>query len=110
MTAITKVSPDLDFSLQLSLSLELTQSVDVQDTFPLSPSLTAFLHEIRSVIVDGQGFILIQGLPTTEWPVLKSSAIYLAIGTIIGHVLSQNGKGELLGSRSKLMQIGRAHV
>ncbi|KAL8280968.1 hypothetical protein RQP46_006647 [Phenoliferia psychrophenolica] len=68
-----------------------------KETFPLSPSLVAFLTEIRSVIVDGQGFILIQGLPTTEWSVLKSSAIYLAIGTNIGHVLSQNGKGHVLG-------------
>lgn len=68
-----------------------------RETFPLSASLTAFLEEIHSVIVDGQGFILIQGLPTTEWPVLKSSAVFLAIGTIIGHVLSQNGKGHVLG-------------
>ncbi|KAK4702267.1 hypothetical protein P7C70_g3954, partial [Phenoliferia sp. Uapishka_3] len=68
-----------------------------KESFPLSPSLTAFLREIRSVIVDGQGFILIQGLPTENWPVLKSSAIYLAIGTILGYVLSQNGKGHVLG-------------
>lgn len=68
-----------------------------KETFNLSQSLKDFLAEVRSIIVDGAGFILIQGLPTSEWSVLKSSAIYLGIGTQIGYVLSQNGKGHVLG-------------
>lgn len=59
--------------------------------------MTDFLTAIREEIVNGQGFILIQGLPVTEWPVFKSAAIYLAIGTIFGVTLSQNGKGHILG-------------
>ncbi|KAJ9119630.1 hypothetical protein QFC22_003339 [Naganishia vaughanmartiniae] len=66
-------------------------------TFPLPAHVVNFLSSIREDVVNGQGFILIQGLPVTEWPVLKSAAIYLAIGTIFGVTLSQNGKGHVLG-------------
>ncbi|WWD17576.1 hypothetical protein CI109_102017 [Kwoniella shandongensis] len=68
-----------------------------RDTFPLSPSVNAFLQEIRDHIINGPGFILIQGLPVTEWPIRKSAAIYLAIGTVLGVTLSQNRKGHVLG-------------
>ena len=68
-----------------------------QDTFPLSASITSFLTDIRSRVVHGQGFILIEGLPVDSWPVEKSAAIYLAIGTLFGNTLSQNGKGHVLG-------------
>jgi hypothetical protein len=47
--------------------------------------------------VHGQGFILIRGLPVTQWPIEKAAAIYLAIGTLIGRTLSQNRKGHVLG-------------
>lgn len=33
----------------------------------------------------------------TEWPILQSAATYLAIGTLFGNTLSQNGKGHVLG-------------
>jgi len=68
-----------------------------QDTFPLSAGISKFLTDIRSRVVHGQGFILIEGLPVESWPVEKSAAIYLAIGTLFGNTLSQNGKGHVLG-------------
>ncbi|KAL1406724.1 hypothetical protein Q8F55_006128 [Vanrija albida] len=68
-----------------------------RDSFPLSDSIRTFLAGIRTHIVDGAGFALIQGLPTDNWPVAKSSAIYLAIGSVIGIPVSQNGKGHILG-------------
>jgi hypothetical protein len=69
----------------------------LQVTFPLPSDVVDFLSSIRENVVNGQGFILIEGLPVTEWPVFKSAAIYLAIGTIFGVTLSQNGKGHVLG-------------
>jgi len=69
----------------------------LQETFPLPPAILDFLAEIRDTTVDGPGFILIKGLPVTEWSVEKSSAIYLAIGAAIGVPLSQNAKGHILG-------------
>ncbi|KAM0756490.1 Clavaminate synthase-like protein [Meredithblackwellia eburnea MCA 4105] len=94
-------TPELIAGLEEAYSKFEKSGLDItsitKETFPLPANVTAFLKEIRSLIIDGQGFILIQGLPTTEWSVLKSSAIYLAIGTIIGYVLSQNGKGHVLG-------------
>jgi len=68
-----------------------------RETFPLPEEITSFLLEIREWIVNGPGFTLIQGLPVERWSVFKSSAIYLAIGTIIGVTLSQNAKGHILG-------------
>ncbi|WWC93854.1 hypothetical protein V866_000690 [Kwoniella sp. B9012] len=68
-----------------------------RETFPLSSSVTSFLQEIREHIVNGIGFVLIQGLPVTEWPIHKSASIYLAIGTILGVTVSQNRKGHILG-------------
>ncbi|KAJ9098494.1 hypothetical protein QFC19_006362 [Naganishia cerealis] len=68
-----------------------------KSTFPLPTEVVEFLSSIRQEVVNGQGFILIEGLPVADWPVFKSAAIYLAIGTIFGNTLSQNGKGHVLG-------------
>jgi hypothetical protein len=68
-----------------------------QDTFPLPAGVTDFLRAIRALIVDGQGFILIEGLPVEDWPIEKTAAVYLGIGTIFGNTLSQNHKGHVLG-------------
>lgn len=48
-------------------------------------------------MVDGIGLALIKDLPVTEWPIEKTAAIYLGIGTAIGVTVSQNGKGHILG-------------
>lgn len=68
-----------------------------QSTFPLSPAVVSFLEGLREQVVDGSGFTLIQGLPVERWPIHQSAATYLAIGTIFGVTLSQNGKGHVLG-------------
>ncbi|WVQ80576.1 hypothetical protein IAT38_002681 [Cryptococcus sp. DSM 104549] len=68
-----------------------------KETFPLSPSVSEFLAEIRDHIVNGPGFILIQSLPVTTWPIKKSASIYLAIGSALGEKVSQNRKGHVLG-------------
>ncbi|WOO84275.1 Taurine hydroxylase-like protein SAT17 [Vanrija pseudolonga] len=68
-----------------------------RDSFPLANATRTFLAGIREHIVNGAGFALIQGLPTDNWSVVKSSAIYLAIGSVIGIPVSQNGKGHILG-------------
>ncbi|EJT47926.1 hypothetical protein A1Q1_03161 [Trichosporon asahii var. asahii CBS 2479] len=68
-----------------------------RETFPFSKNITDFLLKLRDFIVDGPGFTLIQGLPVNEWSVPKSSAIYLAIGSVIGVPVSQNHKGHVLG-------------
>jgi hypothetical protein len=68
-----------------------------QETFPLTPNVREFLAKIRAAVVDGIGLALIKGLPVTEWPIEKTSAIYLAIGTSFGVTVSQNAKGHILG-------------
>lgn len=86
----------------------------LQETFPLSNEIAEFLADIRTQIVDGQGFILIEGLPVESWEVEKSAALYLAIGTHFGNTLSQNGKGHVLGHVKDLgndpTQIDRVRI
>ena len=59
--------------------------------------MVKFLEGLREQVVHGSGFTLIQGLPVERWPIHQSAATYLAIGTIFGVTLSQNGKGHILG-------------
>ncbi|GMK54282.1 hypothetical protein CspeluHIS016_0108680 [Cutaneotrichosporon spelunceum] len=68
-----------------------------RETFPLSEDVRTFLAEVRETTVHGAGFILIRGLPVSEWAVDKACAIYLAIGAAIGVAISQNHKGHILG-------------
>lgn len=89
MPQINKVSTS---STQLA-----TLANAIQSTFPLSPNVTKFLEGLREQVVHGSGFTLIQGLTVERWPIHQSAATYLAIGTIFGVTLSQNGKGHILG-------------
>ncbi|WWC70478.1 uncharacterized protein I206_104429 [Kwoniella pini CBS 10737] len=88
---------DLETSYEGFLKTGLDLPQITRETFPLSPSVTSFLIGIREHIVNGPGFILIQGLPVAEWSIHKAAAIYLAIGTILGVTVSQNRKGHILG-------------
>ncbi len=96
LTAISKVSSQTTTHSVIS-RVEDHPSHPTQETFPLPDNLTSFLREIRESVVNGPGFTLIQGLPVESWSPFKSAAIYLAIGTIFGVTLSQNGKGHVLG-------------
>lgn len=100
---INRVRNSLCFAQTSCMSLCVVAS---QDTFPLPPQVSEFLSAIREEVVNGQGFILIEGLPVTEWPVFKSAAIYLAIGTIFGVTLSQNRSGHILGHVKVILSVG----
>jgi hypothetical protein len=93
LTSVSKVG----HAVNNRYALKLIEAIVTQDTFPLSNKIASFLAHIRSQVVDGQGFILIKGLPVENWEVEKSAAIYLAIGSYFGNKLSQNGKGHVLG-------------
>jgi len=69
----------------------------LQYTFTFPQEIHDFLSGIRDDVINGPGFTLIKGLPTKQWPIEKSAAVYLGIGTVFGWTLSQNGKGHVLG-------------
>ncbi len=64
--------------------------------FPF-PVLAPVLEEIARDVIDGRGFVLIRGVPVDRYNRLEAAIAYWGIGTYIGHAVSQNAKGHLLG-------------
>jgi hypothetical protein len=67
-----------------------------KEHFPLS-TLSKFLEELRDDLLNGKGFILFQGFPVKKWGIKKSAVAYMGLGTHLGYICSQNGKGHILG-------------
>lgn len=66
--------------------------------FQLGPHLTDLLARTREDLINGKGFCLFKGHPTTrDWDVTKVATAYMGLGSHIGAFLSQNGKGHVLG-------------
>ncbi len=70
--------------------------------FPL-PRLGARLRQIRSDVLHGRAFALIRGWPSIERSLVQSAYAFRGIGAHLGdEVLSQNGKGHVLGHVANL--------
>ncbi|KAK2626063.1 hypothetical protein QTJ16_004325 [Diplocarpon rosae] len=67
-----------------------------KDNF-LIPKLANLLSSIRTEILNGKGFILFKGFPVEKWGNHKSAVAYMGLGTQMGYLVSQNGKGHILG-------------
>ena len=65
-------------------------------TVPL-PSLTARLQKLLREVLNGRGFVLIKGLPTSRWSKREATIAFLIIGTHLGNLRMQNAAGHLLG-------------
>ncbi|KAI9793637.1 MAG: hypothetical protein M1835_007109 [Candelina submexicana] len=61
------------------------------------PNLANFLDGLRSDLIDGKGFILFKNFPVEEWGNHKCAVAYMGLGTYLGHFVSQNGRGHVLG-------------
>lgn len=68
-----------------------------RSTFPLPSSLIGTLHRLRERLVHAEGFYLFRGLPTNRWGPHLTAIAYLGLGSYLGNVVSQNGKGHVLG-------------
>lgn len=64
--------------------------------FPL-PLFGGHLARIVGDVIDGRGFALLRGLPIASYDVRTAAIAFLGIGSHIGSVRSQNGKGHILG-------------
>lgn len=61
------------------------------------PRLSHALADLREELREGRGFVLLRGLPVSEWSRLQSAIAYYGIGTHLGRALSQNAQGHMLG-------------
>lgn len=69
--------------------------------FPL-PGLAPRLAAIRRELLHGRGFTLLRGWPSQERSLLQSAIAFRGIGAHLGEVVSQNGKGHVLGHVANL--------
>ena len=67
-----------------------------RDDFAL-PTLGPILARIQGDIVEGRGFVLIQGVPIEGRRREIAARMYWGIGAHLGDAVSQNAKGHLLG-------------
>ena len=61
------------------------------------PKLAKGLRDVRDELLNGRGFVLIRGVPVADFSLKQSAIAYWGISTHLGRVVSQNGKGHLLG-------------
>ena len=59
--------------------------------------LGVVLERIQKEVLEGDGFVLVKGLPVDRYSVKEAAAAYWAIGCHLGLPTPQNGKGHLLG-------------
>jgi hypothetical protein len=64
--------------------------------FPL-PTLAPRLHALREELLHGRGFALLRRLPVERYSLAESAALFMGIGTHLGHARSQNAMGHVLG-------------
>lgn len=67
-----------------------------RDDFPL-PTLAPVLADIRDELLEGRGYVLVRGLPITEYNAAQAGAALWGIGLYLGRAVSQNADGHLLG-------------
>ena len=61
------------------------------------PTLGPKLQRLQREVVDGRGFVLIRGLPVSQFDRETVARMYYGIGTCFGDAVPQNAAGHLLG-------------
>ena len=85
---------------EVEAAIDLCRPQPIQDIqlkdFPL-PTLAPLLVNLRHELIDGKGFALLRGLPTNNWSREDVIRAYWGLGVHLGHPVSQNPEGHLLG-------------
>lgn len=61
------------------------------------PRLRSILRDASDELENGRGFVLLRGLPVEDYSPDDLNLLYWGIGTHLGDVISQNGRGDLIG-------------
>jgi Taurine catabolism dioxygenase TauD, TfdA family len=67
-----------------------------RDNFPLK-SFADVLTDVRRELIDGRGIVMLQNFPIDRFDREAQAIAYLGLGTYIGHTMSQNRQGHILG-------------
>ena len=87
---------EIEQAADQALAAGLEMSAVSKATFAL-PSLGPRLQHWREEISNGRGFVVVRGLPVTEWGPEKSAYAYWGLGHHLGLPGAQNPQNELLG-------------
>jgi hypothetical protein len=60
-------------------------------------AFAAVVEEVRAVLYDGRGFLMLRGLPAGEWERIELLIAYWALGRHIGAAMPTNYLGDLIG-------------
>jgi hypothetical protein len=75
------------------------------------PAFDAVVGQLRDVVENGRGFVMLRGLPVERYSVEQCEKIFWAMGTHTGSAVSQNARGELLSHvRDKGLAFGAKEV
>jgi hypothetical protein len=55
------------------------------------------MAELKTLLLNDQGFWLFKNLPVKQWGLKKSATAYMGLGAHLGYFTSQNGRGHVLG-------------
>jgi hypothetical protein len=72
-----------------------------REDFPLD-TLLPVLSAVRQEALAGRGFFLIRGIPVERYTLAQCAIAYWGVGLYLGEVVSQNGKGHVLGHVTNL--------
>ena len=95
----TLTATELD-ELALASERWMGASVDLatltKERFAL-PTLALRIEATLRELLDGRGFVLWRGLPVERWGRRRSAIAFYGFGAHLGHAISQNAQGHLLG-------------
>ncbi len=61
------------------------------------PRFGAVLQDVSDELENGRGFVLLRGIPVDDYAPDDLRILYWGIGIHLGEVISQNGRGDLIG-------------
>ncbi|KAF1984124.1 taurine catabolism dioxygenase TauD [Aulographum hederae CBS 113979] len=98
---------ELNVAIDAFLASKADLTTITTETFPLPTTLGPLLTSVRNELINGKGFILFKGFPVEEWGNERSAVAYMGLGTYLGHFVSQNGRGHVLGHVKDLGEDSR---
>jgi len=97
---IYRISAEDARDLERATATALGSGKDILNVAATDFPLGAFgekLSVFREEMLRGRGFKLLRGLPIEDKPVLETAMQFWGIGAHLGHAVSQNAKGHVLG-------------
>ncbi len=88
---------EIDAAVQAIAEHRIDHIAIDRHNFELPGSESTLPSSRDDVLLRGQGFMVIRGVPVERYSIEQAAAAFLGIGAYFGKPVSQNGKGHILG-------------